>query len=145
MQYTRGRLAVARHAPAAARAPFEEAQKIWKTILDDQSLPPIGQSPPSISVMGDLAALDDNSAVIAGAVRQAKRATDLAERVYGGGHPELARLLCILAVLQRQKGDYDDAIQSLDKRAEDSPGRACRPPTPTWPPPWKSTPRCCGR
>ena len=115
VQYTRGRLEVARHSPAAARAPFEQAQKIWKTILDDQFLPPISQSPPSISVLGDLAALDDNSALIAGAVRQAKRAADLAERVYGSGHPELARLLCILAVLQRQKGDYDDALQSLDK------------------------------
>ena len=112
--------------------------------------------------MGDLAALDDDNPAAdrPAPSRQAKRAADLAERVYGGGHPELARLLCILAVLQGQKGiydaaasrpddakkDYDDAIQNLGRRTEDPPGRApAPPPTPTWPPPGRSTPRCCGR
>ena len=78
--------------------------------------------PPSISVQGDLASLDDDNPTLIGhAVAQAKRTADLAERVYGEKHPELARLLCILAVLQRQKGIYDAAANRPDdaKKAYD--------------------------
>lgn len=41
-----------------------------------------------------------------------------AERVYGSEHPELARLLCILAVLQCQKKDYAAAAECLRRAVE---------------------------
>ena len=110
VQYTRGRLEIARGTPYAARPHFEEAQKIWEAQGSDY--------PPSISVLGDLASLDDTTPLIAGGIVQAQRAVDSAERVYGSEHPELARLLCILAVLQRQKKDYAAAAECL-RRAEE--------------------------
>jgi tetratricopeptide (TPR) repeat protein len=124
VEYTRGRLEVAREAPAAARRHFEAAKETWKNVLGLEA-------PCSISVLGDLASLDDdrdNPTLVATAVTSAKRAADQAQRVYGSGHPELARLLCILAVLRRQqaecavaaqrpddaKKDYDAALECLD-------------------------------
>ena len=74
--------------------------------------------PRAVSVLGDLASLDDSSTLIAGGIAQAQRAVELAERIDGPEHPELARLLCILAVLDRQKGDYAAATTCLDRALE---------------------------
>ena len=110
VQYTQGRLEIARDAPYAARPHFEEAQKIWQSQGSDY--------PPSISVLGDLASLDDTSSRIISGIARAKQAVESADRVYGSEHPELSRLLCILAVLQRQKKDYAAAADCLHRAVE---------------------------
>ncbi len=115
LQYTRGRLEIARNAPEAAQPFLDEARKSWAAALGET----LGDDyPPSIRVLGDLASLDDTPPLLDGAVRQAQGAVELARRVCGSDHPEVARLLCILAVLQRQKKDYDAAIKSLDEALE---------------------------
>ncbi len=112
IQYTRARLEIARDAPYNARPYLEEARKIWETAFLGIDYPPL------VSVLGDLASLDDDSTLITAGIAEAQQAVELAERIDGSENPELARLLCILAVLDRKKGDYAAAAKCLDRALE---------------------------
>ena len=98
-----------RNAPRDARPHLKRALDVFRTVFGDEH-------PQSIGVLGDIASLDASPSLLAEGIADAKQAVELAGRALGGDHPEVARLLCILAALEMQEGeDRADAAKRLER------------------------------
>jgi tetratricopeptide (TPR) repeat protein len=112
---TRARLEIASKTPedwrSDARRRLEGSQRILEALYGKEQ----PDHPDLARTLGDLASLCSSSATVGQGVTSYGRAIGMLEKSCGADHPDVAKLLCGLAVLYQQQEKWDEAKARLDR------------------------------